>query len=71
MKRKTVFSILLAFAGSAVAAPHGGWTKCAGNPDMHRNSLQFAFMERHGKIADGVFCVTYSHIQTVQGVLCW
>ena len=28
---------------------------------IRRNALQFAFMERHEKIADGVFRVTYSN----------
>ena len=37
------------------------WMKEGHDEYMRRNSLQFAFMDRHGKLADGVFCVTYSN----------
>ena len=37
------------------------WMKEGHDEYMRRNSLQFAFMDRHEKIADGVFCVTYSN----------
>ena len=37
------------------------WMKEGHDEYMRRNSLQFAFMDRHEKLADGVFCVTYSN----------
>ena len=36
------------------------WMKEGHDEFMRRNDLQFAFMERHEKIADGVFRVVYS-----------
>ena len=37
------------------------WMKEGPDEYIRRNALQFAFMERHEKIADGVFRVTYSN----------
>ena len=37
------------------------WMKEGHDEYMRRNSLQFAFMDRHEKIADGLFRVTYSN----------
>ncbi len=37
------------------------WMKEGHDEYIRRNALQFAFMERHEKIADGVFRVTYSN----------
>ena len=37
------------------------WMKEGHDEYMRRNSLQFAFMDRHEKIADGLFRITYSN----------
>ena len=37
------------------------WMKEGYDEFMRRNTLQFAFMDRHEKVADGVFRITYSN----------